>query len=116
MIEALCDRLLQKPGLYVDEMTIFLWDESRVQATNPSLKLALASVGRSKRVTRQRAKEQNADLRDFYMHNLSDVQSHHLVYVDESGCDKRSGFRRTGWSPLDTAPLQVANFYRDQRY
>jgi hypothetical protein len=71
MIEALCDHLLEKPGLYVDEMGIFLWDEFRVQVTNSSLKRALASVGWSKKVARQRAKEQNADLRDFYIHNLS---------------------------------------------
>jgi hypothetical protein len=47
---------------------------------------------------------------------LSDFQSHHLVYVDKSGCDKRAGFRRTGWSPLGVAPLQVSHFHRDQRY
>jgi hypothetical protein len=45
MIEALCDRLLKKPGLYLDEMAMFLWDEFRVQVTNSSLKRALASVG-----------------------------------------------------------------------
>lgn len=45
MIQALCDYLLEKPGLYVDEMVIFLWDEFRVQVTNSSLKRALASVG-----------------------------------------------------------------------
>ncbi|KAJ5935960.1 hypothetical protein N7454_005258 [Penicillium verhagenii] len=39
-----------------------------------------------------------------------------VLYVDESRCDKLIGFFRTGWSPLGTAPLQVANFYRDQRY
>jgi transposase len=66
MIEALCDRLLEKPGLYIDEMAIFLWDEFRVQVTNSSLKRALASVGWSKKLPRQRGKEQNADLRDFY--------------------------------------------------
>jgi hypothetical protein len=91
MIEALCDRLLEKPGLYVDEMAIFLWDEFHVQVTNSSLKRALASVGWSKKVARQRAKEQNADLRDSYMHYLSDFKSYHLVYVDESGCDNGSG-------------------------
>lgn len=116
MLEALCDHLLEKPGLYVDEMTIFLWDEFRVQVTNSSIKRALASVGWSKKVARQRAKEQSPDLRDFYLHNLSDFQSYHFVYVDESGCDKRIGFRRTGWSPLGVAPLQVSNFHRDQRY
>jgi hypothetical protein len=53
MIEALCDRFLENPGLYVDEMTVFLWDEFRVQLTNSSLKRALASVGWSKKVARQ---------------------------------------------------------------
>jgi hypothetical protein len=27
MIEALCDYLIAKPALYLDEMAIFLWDE-----------------------------------------------------------------------------------------
>jgi hypothetical protein len=27
MLEALYDRLLEKPRLYVDEMALFLWDE-----------------------------------------------------------------------------------------
>jgi hypothetical protein len=30
MIEALCDRLPKKPGLYVDEIAINSWDEFRV--------------------------------------------------------------------------------------
>ena len=49
-------------------------------------------------------------------HYISDFQSYHLVYVDESGCDKRIGFRRTGWFPLGIAPIQVSKFHRDQRY
>lgn len=49
-------------------------------------------------------------------YNLSAFQSYHLVFVDESGCDKRIGFRRTGWSPLGVAPVQVAKFRRDRRY
>lgn len=36
--------------------------------------------------------------------------------MDESGCDKRIGLRRKGWSPLGTTPVQVSRFYRDQRY
>jgi len=44
---------------------------------------------------------------------LSDFRSYHLVYVDESGCDKRIGFRRTGWSPIGVAPVRL---HRDRRY
>jgi hypothetical protein len=62
------------------------------------------------------AKERNADLRDHYLYNLSAFQSWQLVYVDESGCDKRISFRRTGWSPLGVAPIQVARFHRDRRW
>lgn len=44
------------------------------------------------------------------------LRSYHLVYVDESGCDKGVRFRRTGWSPLGVTPLQVTQFRRGQRY
>jgi transposase len=36
--------------------------------------------------------------------------------VDESGCDKRIGYRQTGWSPLGVTPIQVSQFQREQRY
>ncbi|KAJ5513129.1 hypothetical protein N7463_002681 [Penicillium fimorum] len=116
MLEALCDHLLEKPGLYLEEMVIFLWDEFRMLASTSSIRRALVSKGWSKKTARQSAKEQNAELREIYLHNLSDFESYHLVYVDESGCDKRIGFRRTGWSPLGVAPRQVSQFHRDERY
>jgi transposase len=116
MLDALREKLLEKPGMYQDEMLVFLWDEFDILVNASAVSRALASIGWSKKVTRQIAKEQNADLRDYYLHNLSAFQSHHLVYVDESGCDKRIGFRRTGWSPLGVAPVQVAQFHRDRRH
>jgi len=70
-----------------------------------SISRVLKSIGWSKEVARSVAKERNADLRDHYVHYLSAFQSWQLVYADESGCDKRIGFRRTGWSPLGVAPV-----------
>jgi DDE superfamily endonuclease len=52
----------------------------------------------------------------YCIHDLSSFRSYHLVYVDKSGCDKRIGFRRTGWSPPGVTPLQIARFCRGQRY
>jgi hypothetical protein len=104
MLEALCDHLLEKPSLYLDEMAIFLWDEFQMLATTSSIRRALISTGWSRKNSQRKAKEQNVELRETYLHNLSDFESYHLVYVDESGCDKRIGFRRTGWSPLGVAP------------
>jgi hypothetical protein len=108
MIEALCERLLEKPDLYQDEMVVFLLDEFRVLVTTYSISRALASVGWSKKAARRIARERNAELRDYYLHTISSFQSYHLVYVCESGCDKRAGFRRTGWSLLGVTPVQVS--------
>ncbi|KAI2681221.1 hypothetical protein DTO013E5_7825 [Penicillium roqueforti] len=79
MIDALCDHLLEKPGLYLDEMAVFLWDEFRMMVTASSIRRALVAKVWSKKTVRQHAKERNADLRELYLHNLSDFQSYHLV-------------------------------------
>lgn len=116
MLEALCDHRLEKPNIYLDEMAIFLWDEFAIQAIKSSISRALASKGWPKKTSQVKARRHNLGLRDEYFHFTSDFQTYHLVFVDESGCDKRIGFRRTGWSPLGMAPVQVSKFHRDQRH
>lgn len=116
MLEALREYLLGKPDRYLDELAILLWDDFDNLVTTMSISRALASMGWSKKTARRVARERNADLRDLYLHNISAFRSYHLVYVDESGCDKRIGFGRTGWSPVGVTPVQIAQFQREQRY
>jgi transposase len=118
MLDALCEYLLEKPGLYRDEMVLFVLDEFNTHVTASSIGRALKSHGWTKKTIRRIAKARNADLRDLYMHNSWDsgFRSYHYVFVDESGCDKRSGFRRMGWSPLGVTPVQIARFQREQRF
>jgi hypothetical protein len=44
MLAALCDRLLEKPGLFRDEMAVFLYDEFDVLVSVSSIGRALASI------------------------------------------------------------------------
>lgn len=37
MVEALCDYLLEKPHLYIDEMELFLLDEFNICAPKPTI-------------------------------------------------------------------------------
>jgi hypothetical protein len=85
MLEALKQYLLGKPGLYLDDMAIFLSDEFEAVITS-STRRALASIGWPTKVARSIAKERNADLRDFYLYNLAAFRFHQLVYVDEPRC------------------------------
>lgn len=116
MLDALCEHLLEKPGLYQSEMILFLLDEFDVLVTASSIGRALNSRGWTKKQIRRIARGRNADLRDHYLYRISNLYPEHFVFVDESGCDKRIGFRRTGWSPIGTTPVQIARFQREQRY
>lgn len=116
MVQALFDYLIEKPYSYIDEMELFFLDEFQKKVTKSCISCILKHEGWSNKAMKQKARERNPDLRDKYSHFVSDFSSYYLVYVDESGCDKRIGFRRTGWSPLGTSPTQVAMFHRDQRY
>jgi hypothetical protein len=49
MLGALCDRLLEKPGLFRDEMAVFLYDELNVLVSVHSIGRALASIKWSKK-------------------------------------------------------------------
>jgi transposase len=116
MLEVLREHLVVKPELYLEEMAVFLWDEFDVLLSPSSISRALLSINWSKKTARRVAKERNPDLRDLYLHNLSAFRSYHLVYVDESGCDKLIGFRKTGWSPFGVTPIQIAKLHRGRRY
>jgi hypothetical protein len=96
MREGLCKHLLEKPDRYLGELAVFLWDEFEAVVTTPTIGRALKSAGWPKKAWRRVASERNADLRDFYLHNLFSFRSYHLVYVDESGCEKRIDSRWTG--------------------
>jgi hypothetical protein len=57
MLCALCDRLIEKPHMYQDEMVVFLWDEFDVLVTTHSISRALKGVSWSKKTARRVAQE-----------------------------------------------------------
>jgi len=89
-------------------MAVFLWDEFGALILTSTISRTLNAAGWSKKACQRVASGRNADLCDYYLYNLSSCRSYYLVYVDESRCDERVGFRRTGWSSLGTTPVQIA--------
>ena len=113
---ALQQYLFENPDRYLEEMQAFVLREFDVVASAPTLSRTLARMRWTKKINRRRAKERSLLLRDFYMHKISHLRSWQLVFIDESGCDKLTGVRKTGWAPRGIAPIQVANFHRGKRY
>ena len=49
------------------------------------------------------------------MLRMADFEAPQLVFIDESGCDNRVGYRKTGWSPRGITPQKVTEFPRGDR-
>ena len=68
ILDALCEHLIEKPGTYLDKMSVFFFDEFAILVTGSSIPKALKSIGWSKKKIRQIAGKRSAELRD---HNLN---------------------------------------------
>lgn len=66
ILDALCEYLLEKPGLYRDEIVHIVLDEFDTHVTASSIGRALKSSGWTKKTIRRIAKGRNLDLRDMY--------------------------------------------------
>jgi DDE superfamily endonuclease len=55
-------------------------------------------------------------LRTFYQYQIRTFEAHQFVFIDESGTDRRIGFRKTAWSPLGIAPIQHQALSRGERW
>ena len=116
MLDFLKERLRQGPSLTLEEMVDLIGEEFNTAVSTATISRALNKCGWSKKVIRRKAKEQNADLRDMHLYLRSEFHSWQLVYIDESGCDRRVGNRRTGWSAVGRTPVEVIPFQRGVRH
>jgi len=66
--------------------------------------------------SKKQAKKIAAALRIFYQYQIRTSQADQFVFIDESGTDRRIGFRKTAWSPLGVAPIQHQALSRGDRW
>jgi transposase len=97
-------------------MADFLYCRFRKRISERSIGRTLRSIGWTRTTIHRIAQRRDADLRDHYLHRISQYNSYQLVFVDESGCDGRAGHRCWGWSPKGSSPVQVTKFGRRKRW
>jgi len=96
MQKALCNKLIEQPYLYRYEMADFLYRRFRKRISDRLIGRILRLIGWTRTTIRRIAQQRDTDLRDYYLHRISQYKSDQLVFVDKSGCDGRAGYRRWG--------------------
>src|SRR5437667_11253322 len=62
------------------------------------------------------AKQRNRILRLNYLYEISTIPAEYFVFVDESGVDRRTVARRTGWASSGVRPARSSVLDRDLSY
>ncbi|KAF4546962.1 Hypothetical protein D9617_85g015900 [Elsinoe fawcettii] len=101
--------------MYLDEMAVFLFDQFGLAVSLATVHRALEDVGWSRKAARKIAAQRCQELRDAHQLVIAEFEANQLVYMDESGCDERVGFRKMGWSPHRVTPEQIVSCERGQR-
>lgn len=94
MQKALQNRLDVRPDMYRCDIVNFLERKFGEKVSERAVGRALKSMLWTRKINRRIAKQRDPDLRDWYLYQIADFKSYHFVFVDESGCDGRVGYRR----------------------
>jgi hypothetical protein len=79
MLESLCDMLIEQPYLYRCEMADFLYCRFRKRISERSIGRTLRSIGWTRTTIHRIAQQRDADLRDHYLHRISQYKPFHLT-------------------------------------
>lgn len=116
MMQFVCLYLETCPDRTLDELVTLVQDEFGVSTSSETIRRELTLMNCSRKILRRVAQEQNQDLRDAYVYQTAGIAAEQFVFVDESGCDRRTSQRTKGWAPRGRTPVKRACFQRGQRY
>jgi hypothetical protein len=74
-------------------MIHFLYETFGLEVYSTIISRTLKTERWTRKTNGRVAKQRNHNLRELYLYKLSDCRSYQLVFIDESGCNKRSGYR-----------------------
>ena len=103
--------LLDRPGIYLREIQAALLDEIGIDVTESAICKVLKKAGFTRQKMVTFATQQDSELRSQYTAELALYPAHTLVFVDETGADRRDSLRKKAYSirghPLRTQKLLV---------
>ena len=108
--------ILENPGIYLHELADELQDVFGVTISVPTVCRTLKSMGCSRQVMRQIALQRSESLRAHFMSEVSVYDPAMLVWLDESGCDRRHAARKYGYSIRGIPVCDHRILIRGKRY
>ena len=108
--------ILRNPGIYLHELQHRLQEAYGVRVHVSTICRTLKSMGCTRQVIRHVALQQSEAMRAKFMAEVSIYDPSMLVWIDESGCDRRNSIRKYGYSVRGIRPVDHRILVRGTRY
>ena len=97
-------------------MAWFLWDDCNIAVSISSIWRALKRNRWSRKIVQRRAMERSEDLRAAWKGRQCTWDSNRLIFIDESGANERTGYRKFGWSYINLPAIDTISIKRSERW
>ena len=108
--------ILENTGIFLHEIQDKLHEEFGVMVSAPTICRTLRHMGCTRRVIRHVALQRSDILRAQFMSEISVYDPEMIIWVDESGCDKRNSLRKFAYTLRGMAPTDCSLLVRGTRY
>lgn len=112
----LLQTILRNPGIYLHEIQAKLLARFGVTVSISTICKTLKFMGCSRQVIQHVAIQRNDKLRAKFMAEISAYDPSMLIWLDESGCDRRNSTRKWGYSLRGMTPRDQRLLVRGVRY
>ncbi len=112
----LIQQIYQNPGIYLHELRDVVANTTGTSVHYSTICRTLKRLGFSRKKIHYIALQQSEAKRAIYMAEISAFQPEMLVWIDETGCDKRNMLRKYGYSIRGTPAHNFALRVGGKRY
>ena len=113
---AIIDTLLKNPGIYLDELGLELTRSTGATASTSTLYRTIRRLGFTRKKMRYVSMQQDAIRREEFMDEMKYINSDMIVWLDETGSDRRNAKRRFGYHLRGMTPTDYKFAIRGKRY
>lgn len=108
--------ILESPGIFLYEVQRELYDQYGLDVSTSTICRTLRFMGCSRQRIQRIALQRSDECRARFMAEISMYDPEMLVWIDETGCDRRNSLRRYGYSIRGMPPRDYKLLVRGTRY
>lgn len=108
--------IIEVPGIYLSEIQEELYNKFGVEVSAPTICRTLKFMGCSRQRIQYIALQRSDECRARFMAEIAMYDPSMLVWIDETGCDRRNSLRRYGYSIRGMPPRDHRLLIRKTRY